>query len=87
MGRNLHPKVLVSVFLVSLLSAPFLRAGRTQVTITDAVWDFAQSQLSAQVGDAVGATGDFNKDGYEDVLIGASGYDVDGRVNAGAAFI
>ncbi len=38
-------------------------------------------------GTSVGAAGDFNRDGFSDLLIGAPGADIDGEINSGAAYI
>lgn len=38
-------------------------------------------------GQAVNAAGDVNADGYDDVIIGATGYDYSGRTNSGGAFV
>jgi Ca2+-binding RTX toxin-like protein len=40
-----------------------------------------------RLGAAVGGAGDFNGDGRDDVIIGASGVDVNGKVDAGQTYI
>ena len=84
MGDRLARRILSGASLVCLLAAPALWAGGTQVTIADAVWDFEEDQAGAIVGESVSATGDFNNDGYADVVVGArffnSGLTRSGRV-------
>lgn len=59
MSDKLIGKILLGVFLVSLLSAPALQAGGTQVTLDDAIWDFyGMDQYQVYVGESVSATGD-----------------------------
>src|SRR5262249_35126904 len=43
-------------------------------------------QASASFGTSVASAGDVNRDGYDDVIIGASGYDA-GQTDEGAAFL
>lgn len=84
MGDRLARRRLLGASLVCLLAAPALWASGTQVTIADAVWDFEEDQAGAIVGESVSATGDFNNDGYADVVVGArffnSGLTRSGRV-------
>ncbi len=47
---------------------------------------FESNQLSGGMGSSVAGAGDVNGDGYDDVIVGASGYDA-GQLNEGAAFI
>ncbi len=42
---------------------------------------------TATFGSSVAAAGDVNHDGYDDVIVGAPGYDLPGLTNCGAAFI
>ncbi len=49
-------------------------------------WIVTGNQSYAQFGWSVGAAGDVNGDGYDDVIIGAPYYD-NGQTNEGAAFI
>ena len=79
-------RILLGVFLVSLVSAPALQAGGTQVTLDDAVWDFAQDQLEVYVGESANATGDFNNDGYADVVIGSRFYN-SGQYRSGRVWV
>ena len=48
-------------------------------------WAAEGNQANAQFGAAAGTAGDVNSDGFDDVLIGAPGYDL-GGVDSGAAF-
>ena len=47
----------------------------------------AAAQAGAFFGSSVAGAGDFNGDGYSDVLVGASNYDANGKTNNGRAFI
>ena len=68
MNNKLIRQLLVGAFLISLVSSPAAFAIGAWATIDDAIWDFSQDQLNAQVGEAVSATGDFNNDGMFDCL-------------------
>jgi hypothetical protein len=52
----------------------------------NADWTTESNQAAANLGWAVGATGDVNSDGYADVIVGAPGYD-NGQANEGRAFV
>jgi hypothetical protein len=47
----------------------------------------SRSQAAAQFGYSVGAAGDVNSDGYDDVIVGANLYDMDGVPDCGAGFV
>ncbi|MGB5661012.1 MAG: integrin alpha [Thermoanaerobaculia bacterium] len=74
MGDKVVRKMFMGALLVSLLSAQALHAGGTQVTLDDAIWDFEQDQLDNQVGDSITATGDFNNDGFADLVVASRFY-------------
>ncbi|MCB1185415.1 FG-GAP repeat protein, partial [bacterium] len=48
---------------------------------------FEGDQAGALFGDSVGGTGDVNRDGHADIVVGAPFYDVDGRRDAGRAYV
>ncbi len=50
-------------------------------------WSNAGDQTSARFGASVSCAGDVDSDGYQDILIGAPGYDDNTTPDAGAAFI
>ncbi|MBN2393250.1 MAG: FG-GAP repeat protein [Anaerolineae bacterium] len=45
------------------------------------------NQANALFGFSVGAAGDVNDDGYDDILVGAPGYNISGTLDAGAVFV
>ncbi|MCP4543961.1 MAG: hypothetical protein GY832_43155 [Chloroflexi bacterium] len=49
-------------------------------------WSVEGNQIKAKFGASVGAAGDVNNDGYDDVLIGAPQYD-NGEIDEGAVFV
>ncbi len=49
-------------------------------------WSFESDQVGAQLGASVAGAGDVNKDGYDDVLVGAPLYDA-GELNEGCVFL
>jgi menaquinone-dependent protoporphyrinogen IX oxidase len=51
-----------------------------------AAWTAESDQAFALFGYAVASAGDVNGDGYDDVMVGAPGYD-NGRISQGAAFL
>ena len=55
-------------------------------TLADAATWLESNQAEARFGSIVAGAGDVNGDGYDDVLVGAGGYD-DGEVDEGAAFL
>jgi hypothetical protein len=54
---------------------------------TTRVFTADSNQANALFGFSVGTAGDVNGDGYDDVLVGAPGYNISGTLNAGATFI
>lgn len=53
------------------------------------IYHFALSGVTSgdEVGSAVGGLGDYNNDGYDEILIGSPGSDPAGRDNAGQAYL
>jgi len=54
---------------------------------TTRVFTADSNQTGALFGYAVGTAGDVNNDGYDDILVGAPGYNISGTLDAGAVFI
>ena len=61
--------------------------GATDGLTTTRVFTFESNQTGAIFGTAVGAAGDVNGDGYDDITVGAPQYDVPGTADVGAAFV
>jgi len=83
--------VLVSMFLIGALSNLAFRlsdplAGRNGVQALIYDWMDEGDQVQAWLGGAVSGAGDVNGDGYDDVIVGAIGYDGD-LVNEGQASV
>jgi hypothetical protein len=55
-------------------------------TPSNADWRVEGDQAGAGLGHAVGSAGDVDRDGYEDLIVGAPGYD-NGHDGEGAAFV
>jgi FlgD Ig-like domain/FG-GAP repeat/FG-GAP-like repeat len=49
-------------------------------------WTAESNQTASYFGLAVGSAGDFNQDGFDDAVVGASGFDA-GQTNEGRAFV
>ena len=65
----------------------FLYFGSASGLSTTAVWTAEEiNQNFAHLGNSVGTAGDVNGDGYDDVIIGAYGYN-NGETNEGMAFV
>jgi hypothetical protein len=50
-------------------------------------WQAGGDRVGGLFGESVAGAGDVNRDGYDDIIIGASGYEYDGKKRAGAAFV
>ncbi len=69
-----------------LEGAAFLYAGSASGLEVTPAWMTEADQGGAELGHSVSSAGDSNGDGFEDVLVGAPGYD-DGEIDEGAAFL
>lgn len=65
----------------------FVFLGASGGLTTTRVITVDSNQANALFGYSVGTAGDVNGDGYNDVLVGAPGYNISGTLNAGAAFV
>ncbi len=54
--------------------------------VSTAVWQTEGNQAGAWYGSSVASAGDVNGDGYDDIIVGAPGYD-NGNTDEGAAFV
>ncbi len=54
--------------------------------ISSSLWPLEYNQAGAQIGTSVSSAGDVNGDGFDDVIVGAPGYDHD-QAKEGAAFV
>ena len=61
-------------------------SGIVGTTLADAATRLDSNQAGARFGTDVAGAGDVNGDGYDDVLVGAGGYD-DGQAEEGVAFL
>ena len=77
MDNKLIRRLLVGAILISLVSSPAAFAIGAWATLADAIWDVEGSQEAATFGHSVSATGDFDNDGYADVVIGTHLYSYD----------
>lgn len=66
--------------------AAFVFYGPILETTASANWSFVSDQKGSDLGISVGAAGDVNGDGYDDVIVGARWY-YNGELNEGAAFV
>jgi hypothetical protein len=64
----------------------FVYLGSANGLAKDPVWTAESNQVGANFGKSVAISGDVNKDGYSDVLVGAPNYD-NGQNNEGRAFL
>ena len=67
--------------------AVYMFRGSTGGLSTTPSWIAYGGSATATFGSAVAAAGDVNHDGYDDVIVGAPGYDLPGLTNCGAAFV
>jgi hypothetical protein len=64
----------------------FVYHGSAAGLSTTPVWTGESNQADAHFGESVGAAGDVDGDGYDDVIVGAIWYD-SGQTNEGGAFV
>ncbi len=64
----------------------FVYHGSASGLSTTPDWAVESNQASASLGVSAGTAGDVNGDGYDDVIIGAAGYD-NGQLDEGRAFV
>ncbi len=60
--------------------------GIDAASLADAATQLESNQADSRFGSSVAGAGDVNNDGYDDVLVGAGGYD-DGQAEEGVAFL
>ncbi|MCB9686157.1 MAG: FG-GAP repeat protein [Alphaproteobacteria bacterium] len=66
--------------------AAFLYLGSASGLSATPAWSAESDQASAHFGSSVASAGDVNGDGYDDVIVGAHGFD-NGHIDEGAAFV
>jgi hypothetical protein len=66
--------------------AVFLFCGSATGLSASPSWTAEGEQAGAGLGNCVASAGDVNGDGYDDIIVGASGYD-NGQTDEGAAFV
>ena len=77
MGDKFAMRVLLGACLASAICTPALNAIGAWATLADAMWLQEGSQEGATIPYSVGATGDFNNDGYADIVLGTHLYSYD----------
>lgn len=80
------PTTLLAALSACLLAATPCAAQLTGGSMTN-IHDWQGSQANQFFGDAVGAAGDVNADGYDDVIIGSRNRAVGGFNSAGSAYV
>jgi hypothetical protein len=64
----------------------FVYLGSASGLSTTSAWTAESNQTSSWYGSSVAGAGDLNRDGYDDLVVGARNYD-NGQSNEGAAFV
>lgn len=72
--------------LVLLLLVTILAPARAEALMLTPAWTVEGNQAGASLGQSVASAGDVNNDGFDDVIVGAPGYD-DGELDEGAVFV
>ncbi|MDI6917487.1 MAG: FG-GAP-like repeat-containing protein, partial [Thermoplasmatales archaeon] len=91
-NNDSHDDVIVGAYKYSTANASagkaFLYLGSVSGLSNTPIWNSSgDDQLDAYYGYSVASAGDVNNDGYDDIIIGAYGYDTEKNTNAGKAYL
>lgn len=85
--RSVQISIPWMVMLVAMAIPTLGVAAGLEIALTEAAWTFEGTQAIEYLGYAVSYAGDLNGDDYEDIVVGAPGYDEPGFTDTGRAWV